>query len=600
MKRSVYWLSVVVVLNSFALSPSLVQGQPAGCDEGVIRLPDRSGTIQICSALAARVPQLSRQLEAMTKGYASQQQQIEELTRLVRGLNNVGRGLDMERQGRMLESLSADFSKRQAQDARSNREALDTLSGRIDELQSKMLAAMGNAANSSALSEAMKGALGDAIARLDLGQANRELSEISARLRSVQQDVSQIKSDTAAVRLALADLSSQIRALGGQGGMVLNPRTYPEHYHNARILAQRGEVDLALKSYRMVLASPVQLADPIIDFTTLLVRRYGRTGAGKYLDTNMKGQMSPSAFAYALQLLDAKQSETVWQMMLADPEAALKFPPLAALYIKKIEGKEKIDQDTFAWKDWVAMFAMIANVQKVIESGDYLSYFADQIRGGTDIEEFEQAQKYFKPSEFLVKLLPNYGGEKFQFLRRSVDVQSSPIGLDFTYYFEGPNWRDIGGSWFSIPMGSEYMNKPFVRGSERFDILIWDAAIDEKKPLDICAQSGQKETCVNFSAPERICKVSMNVEGKNCLRQFADDGTYAAAARIHISPKEVLGQTCLSRVRYTDQLGRSIDINARRLIATYRGPGSDSLLSAMRACRYSVQVDKQVKSQQYF
>ena len=144
------------------------------------------------------------------------------------------------------------------------------------------------------------------------------------------------------------------------------------------------------------------------------------------------------------------------------------------------------------------------------------------------------------------------------------------------------------------------MNKPFVRGSERFDILIWDAAIDEKKPLDICAQSGQKETCVNFSAPERICKVSMNVEGKNCLRQFADDGTYAAAARIHISPKEVLGQTCLSRVRYTDQLGRSIDIKARRLIATYRGPGSDSLLSAMRACRYSVQVDKQVKSQQYF
>ncbi len=129
------------------MATSLVHGQSAVCDEGVIRLPDRNGTIQICSALAAKVPQLGRQLEVMTKGYATQQQQIAELTRLVRGLNNVARGLDLDRQGRMLESLSVDFAKLQGKDAIATRESLDSLSARIDELQSKMLAAMGNVSN---------------------------------------------------------------------------------------------------------------------------------------------------------------------------------------------------------------------------------------------------------------------------------------------------------------------------------------------------------------------------------------------------------------------------------------------------------------------
>ena len=112
--------------------------------------------------------------------------------------------------------------------------------------------------------------------------------------------------------------------------------------------------------------------------------------------------------------------------------------------------------------------------------------------------------------------------------------------------------------------------------------------------------TGRGETCVDFTAPERICNVAMNQEGKNCLRSRSDQGTYAAEARIHISPAEVLGTGCLSRVRYTDFRGRVIDTPARRLIGTYRGPGSEKLLAAMKACNYGIQVDKEVRSRQYF
>lgn len=600
MNKLFWMLLFVIVLSGAVLVPS-VYGQPVGCDEGVIRLPDRSGTIQICSALAAKVPELTRQLREMTEGYESQQEQIAELTRLVRGLNNIGRGLDLNRQGQMLESLSLEFSRLQNEDASATRGALEALVSRLDELQSKMLAAMGDGVNVSALSEAMKGALGDAIADLDLVEANQQLSDISDRLQAVQADVSQIRANTEAVRSGLSDLSLQIRELARQGGLVLGPQSYSEYYHNARILAQRGEVDLALESYLMVLAEPLQLADPIIDFTTLLARRYGRTGASKYLDGNMKTKMTPTAYAYAQQLLESSQLEAVWQMILTDPESVLSFPPLVALYVRKIEGKEQLSQNSFAWKDWVTLYVMIENIQEVIESGEYFSYFADQIRGGTDIEEFEKAAWHFTSDDFLIRLLPNFSGEEFQFTRRSVDIRTSPIGLDFTYYFEEPGSDiDIGGSWFDVPMGSEYMDKPFVRGDERFDILIWDAAIDVEQPLEICVISDGTERCLDFSVPDRICKVSRNVEGRNCLRKYPDWGTYAADARVHISPSEVFGEKCLSRIRYTDFLGRLIDINAKGLIATFRGSGSDELLDVMNECGYSIQIDRQVSVSQYF
>jgi len=82
-------LSLIFVTMSWT-GTSFSQG--AGCDEGVIRMPDRSGTIQICSSLAAKVPQLSKQLSDVSKSLGTQQQQLTELTRLVKGLNGIVMG----------------------------------------------------------------------------------------------------------------------------------------------------------------------------------------------------------------------------------------------------------------------------------------------------------------------------------------------------------------------------------------------------------------------------------------------------------------------------------------------------------------------------
>ena len=149
--------------------------QPAGCDEGVIRLPDRTGTIQICSALAARVPELAKQLSQATALIGSQQAQLSELTRLVRGLTNVSRGIGLQRQAVMLESLSAELLKGQRD---SGPDALTRINQRLDNLQVSLLGAMSDPKMANALGEALKGPLGDAISKMDLTGASKQIEDI--------------------------------------------------------------------------------------------------------------------------------------------------------------------------------------------------------------------------------------------------------------------------------------------------------------------------------------------------------------------------------------------------------------------------------------
>ncbi len=162
----------LAVLSFLLLKVSVAYSQPAGCDEGVIRLPDRSGTIQICSALAARVPELAKQLSQATALISSQQSQLSELTRLVRGLNNVSRGIGLQRQAVMMESLSAELVKGTKE---GGTDPLSRINQRLDNLQVSLLGAMSDPKMVSALGEALKGPLGDAISKLDLTGASRQL-----------------------------------------------------------------------------------------------------------------------------------------------------------------------------------------------------------------------------------------------------------------------------------------------------------------------------------------------------------------------------------------------------------------------------------------
>ena len=184
----------------FCTFPRVTLAQSASCDEGVIRLPDRSGTVVICSALSSKIPLLAKQLTDATRLMGSQREQIAELTRLVRGLNGVSQGIGIERQAQMLQSLSIELTASQRGGDAKTKHAVETLSEKVEELQSQMLSALSNQSTYAATSTAIKGPIGDSIAKLELSSASRQLSEVNAHLKEIKLQVGDVKNDTTVIK----------------------------------------------------------------------------------------------------------------------------------------------------------------------------------------------------------------------------------------------------------------------------------------------------------------------------------------------------------------------------------------------------------------
>ena len=87
-----------------------------------------------------------------------------------------------------------------------------------------------------------------------------------------------------ALFVELQKINSEIKQLGTSNGVIENPSTFAQKYHNARMLLQRGEVDLALKAYEDIMKEQLIFADPIQDLIMLSKRIYGLEGSKKYIE----------------------------------------------------------------------------------------------------------------------------------------------------------------------------------------------------------------------------------------------------------------------------------------------------------------------------
>lgn len=608
----------LAVLSFLFLKVSVAYSQPAGCDEGVIRLPDRSGTIQICSALAARVPELAKQLSQATALISSQQSQLSELTRLVRGLNNVSRGIGLQRQAVMMESLSAELVKGPKE---GGTDPLSRINQRLDNLQVSLLGAMSDPKTASALGEALKGPLGDAISKLDLTGASRQIEDISERIKALQNSVEEVRTDTSAIRQQLAQidqrqqiaetarmnreevtvgllkrLSGEIRELGQRGSLIDEPKNFAAHYHNARILSQRGEVDLAMASYRQVFKTGFQMADPVIDITTLLVRQYGRQGAARAFTRDFQSSLPKLSYLYGLQLLADKELDEVEELLFTKPELTADFPPLASIYLRRLherlarKSNSKINVYTFQWADTAGIGKVAQKLDQEIQSGNYLAYFIDQVRGGRDLDDFRSVSDAFAHENILRVTIPNLSYSE-KLIRQSIDLSNSPIVLDYTYFFDPPS------SEVTSDLAREASYLPRYKKGSIF-VFVWDGALDELKPIQVCAIKSGKEVCKDINEPALQCRDQDGRRAINCTRTNSLGGNrnFAPYLESHFVPQDLLGSNCISKVRYTTTLGREISIDSKNLVSGFRRSMDDDIAKVMSQCAYDFQVpDRQIK-----
>jgi len=192
--------------------------------------------------------------------------------------------------------------------------------------------------------------------------------------QGVQKSVDDVAVEVRKGNEALETIVQRFEALGPGKGLIGEPKTPEEHYHNARIHELGGNFSAARKEYTAYLGANLDALDPWLAYTDMLKASEGRAGA---LETMryFQGKLEPPTVSYrvALALLDEGDSrvQKLQELAAQNPD----FGPLPWLIAREYSPAKRGDQtiaDQRAEKEWLEKF------RSARDSGQFLKFFIDQ------------------------------------------------------------------------------------------------------------------------------------------------------------------------------------------------------------------------------
>jgi hypothetical protein len=184
----------------------------------------------------------------------------------------------------------------------------------------------------------------------------------------------------------MKDMAEAMKRLAASGGLVADPKTPADFYHNARILAQRGEVDLALSSYEKLFSSSFKFVDPLLDLLSLANRQYGTDGVRVYVANKLKPVLSEELALIARVVTDDKFDIKVFESIRDSKQI---FPPLLVEWTKRIQPFNEPMSIQRAY------YAAIEELVKSYKSGELQKYYLDPMRGAVAGENAVQIEKNY-------------------------------------------------------------------------------------------------------------------------------------------------------------------------------------------------------------
>jgi len=207
---------------------------------------------------------------------------------------------------------------------------------------------------------------------------------------------------------------AEIEKVGQTGGLISSPNTYAEFYHNARLLQQRGEVDLAMRNYEAAVKEGVNFIDPIIDLIQLADTRYGKEAAKKYLQKRIIPEVHEQQnlfINYYYIWTDFEKQN----LNIADLDAS----PLLSIAVAIANGYQFYGPKSGAKSDilWRHAFEQVSEKNTKFS---FEKYFIDDIRAYSLFEKSRQRKKVIEDGD------PNYAG-----WGRNYYLGITRAGLDF-------------------------------------------------------------------------------------------------------------------------------------------------------------------------
>ena len=163
---------------------------------------------------------------------------------------------------------------------------------------------------------------------VDTASIKQTTTETSQAIIEVQQSSRRIEGSLDSIKEGFENLSQQ-------GGLIANPSSPVEHYHNSRVFRQRGELDRALDSLKELFKFDFLFADPVRDLVALLRQRYGDEGILSTIDRFIAPEKL-TLNAYAKLLVRQPLSKELEYWLYLDPF----FPPAVPEIVRHSKDQE--------------------------------------------------------------------------------------------------------------------------------------------------------------------------------------------------------------------------------------------------------------------
>ena len=260
-----------------------------------------------------------------------------------------------------------------------------------------------------------------------VGEGNEALKQVA---RETKENAKAIKDSVRAIEKSaksLDDAAKELKRLDSSGGLVARPKTPAEFYHNARLHAQRGEVDSALEMYQEFFTFHLQYADPVEDVVALLRGRYGAAGLTDTITNLLSGKLPADLLGYALLIADtdgARQVDAAFRDYANQPNP---YPPAILSLIPIL--KSGIIGGTLSHTELANRFKDYARTLQ--RSGQLTTYYLDQLRYPKRAAVLDSENEALDPFVSAWIYDPFDGKENTTMISISVEPHPLKPGADF-------------------------------------------------------------------------------------------------------------------------------------------------------------------------
>lgn len=208
----------------------------------------------------------------------------------------------------------------------------------------------------------------------ELAQARQEeiLKQIHETTQTIKASTDKIEASTQRMEASLEKIVQGFEALNRQGGLIPDPKSAEEYYHNARVHEINGDYGNARRAYLEYFKFDLDFVDPHQRFLTFLKVQEGREGAREVYGYIRKksGSFVPE-FNEALLWNRDKRIPMLEEFADKHPDFAPVYYELSKEYSEDRVGKQTLD-DKKKEKKYLDRFI------ELDQSGKFVRYFLDQ------------------------------------------------------------------------------------------------------------------------------------------------------------------------------------------------------------------------------